>query len=42
MPVEVLHTWIEESFRAVAPKSVIKLLDASKEREGTASASPDV
>jgi predicted DNA-binding protein (MmcQ/YjbR family) len=42
MPLEVLNAWIEESYRAVAPKTVIKQLDELKEREGTASASPDV
>lgn len=27
-PIELLHHWIEESYRAVAPKSVSKLLDS--------------
>ena len=29
VPVEVLKAWIDESYRAVAPKKLIKLLDPS-------------
>jgi predicted DNA-binding protein (MmcQ/YjbR family) len=39
MPVEVLTAWIEESFRTVAPRDVVKKLD---EPRGTASATPGV
>jgi predicted DNA-binding protein (MmcQ/YjbR family) len=34
MPLEVLATWIEESYRAVAPKALVSQLD---EARGTAS-----
>ena len=28
-PVEVLQDWVEESYRAIAPKRLVKLLDAA-------------
>jgi predicted DNA-binding protein (MmcQ/YjbR family) len=30
-PVEVLEDWIEESYRAVAPKRLVNVLDATRE-----------
>ncbi|MDP9269571.1 MAG: MmcQ/YjbR family DNA-binding protein [Chloroflexota bacterium] len=35
MPLEVLTAWVEESYRAVAPKALVRQLD---EARGTASA----
>jgi predicted DNA-binding protein (MmcQ/YjbR family) len=35
MPLEVLTSWVEESYRAVAPKALVRQLD---EARGTASA----
>ena len=29
VPVEILRAWIDESYRVVAPKKLVKLLDAS-------------
>ncbi len=31
LPLEQLHAWIEESFRAIAPKKVIAQLDAQRD-----------
>ena len=34
-PLEMLLTWVEESYRAVAPKTLVAELDARHEAEGT-------
>jgi predicted DNA-binding protein (MmcQ/YjbR family) len=34
-PLEMLLTWVEESYRAVAPKTLVAELDARQEPEGT-------
>jgi predicted DNA-binding protein (MmcQ/YjbR family) len=34
-PLEMLLTWVEESYRAVAPKTLVGELDARQEAEGT-------
>jgi predicted DNA-binding protein (MmcQ/YjbR family) len=34
-PLEMLLTWVEESYRAVAPKTLVAELDARQKAEGT-------
>lgn len=34
-PLEMLLTWVEESYRAVAPKTLVAELDSRQEAEGT-------
>jgi predicted DNA-binding protein (MmcQ/YjbR family) len=34
-PLEMLLTWVEESYRAVAPRTLVAELDARQEPEGT-------
>jgi len=34
-PLEMLLTWVEESYRAVAPKTLVAELDARQTAEGT-------
>jgi predicted DNA-binding protein (MmcQ/YjbR family)/CheY-like chemotaxis protein len=40
VPIEQLEAWLDESFRAVAPKRVIKELDGADGAGGAASAAP--
>ncbi len=35
LPMELLSSWINESYRAVAPKSLVKLLDGGSESKPT-------
>ena len=39
-PRELLERWIDESYRAVAPRRLVKALDADRPRRATSSPSP--